>query len=85
MGGTAHPSLLFALTAGFLTALTPCVYPMIPITISIFGAKAGQPRGRALALATFYVAGHRRHVRRARHHLRAPRQGVRDVPGQSRG
>jgi thiol:disulfide interchange protein DsbD len=30
---------------------------MIPITISIFGAKTGVSRGRALALATFYVAG----------------------------
>jgi thiol:disulfide interchange protein DsbD len=53
----AHPTVLFALTAGLLTALTPCVYPMIPITISIFGAKTGVSRGRALALATFYVAG----------------------------
>jgi thiol:disulfide interchange protein DsbD len=53
----AHPTLLFALTAGLLTALTPCVYPMIPITISIFGAKSGVGRGRALALATSYVAG----------------------------
>src|SRR3954467_7235719 len=51
------PTALFALTAGLLTALTPCVYPMIPITISIFGAKTGVSRGRALALATFYVAG----------------------------
>jgi thiol:disulfide interchange protein DsbD len=50
-------ALLFALTAGFLTALTPCVYPMIPITISIFGAKTGVSRRRALLLATFYVAG----------------------------
>ena len=53
----AQPTVLFALTAGLLTALTPCVYPMIPITISIFGAKTGVSRGRALALATFYVAG----------------------------
>ena len=49
--------MIFALTAGLLTALTPCVYPMIPITISIFGAKAGVSRARALVLATFYVAG----------------------------
>ena len=54
---TAPPTVLFALTAGLLTALTPCVYPMIPITISIFGAKTGVGRGRALGLATFYVAG----------------------------
>ena len=49
-------AFLFAFTAGLLTALTPCVYPMIPITISIFGGK-GVPRARALLLATLYVAG----------------------------
>ena len=52
MDVSAHPSLLFALGAGLLTALTPCVYPMIPITLAIFGVKAGTPRWRALALAT---------------------------------
>jgi thioredoxin:protein disulfide reductase len=57
MNAGGHPSLLFALGYGVLTALTPCVYPMIPITVSIFGAKAGVPRGRALALATAYVVG----------------------------
>ena len=30
---------------------------MIPITVSIFGARAGVPRGRALLLATAYVPG----------------------------
>ncbi len=49
-------AFLFALTAGLLTALTPCVYPMIPITITIFGGK-GVPRARALLLATLYIAG----------------------------
>jgi thiol:disulfide interchange protein DsbD len=49
-------AFLFAFTAGLLTALTPCVYPMIPITISIFGGK-GVARGRALLLASLYVAG----------------------------
>jgi thiol:disulfide interchange protein DsbD len=53
--GTAS-AFLFALTAGLLTALTPCVYPMIPITISIFGGK-GASRGRAFLLATLYVSG----------------------------
>jgi thiol:disulfide interchange protein DsbD len=57
MGSTTHPSLLFALGYGVLTALTPCVYPMIPITVSIFGARAGVPRGKAIALATSYVVG----------------------------
>jgi thiol:disulfide interchange protein DsbD len=53
----AGAAFLFALTAGFLTALTPCVYPMIPITVSIFGAKTGVSRPRAMLLATSYVAG----------------------------
>ncbi len=49
-------AFLFALTFGFLTALTPCVYPMIPITISVFGGK-GTTRGKSMGLATLYVAG----------------------------
>src|SRR4051812_11132150 len=43
---------------GFQTSLTPCVYPMIPITLGIFGARGkGVTRRRALALATAYVVG----------------------------
>jgi thiol:disulfide interchange protein DsbD len=54
---SAHPSVFLALIAGLLTGLSPCVYPMIPITLAIFGVKAGTPRARALALASAYVAG----------------------------
>src|SRR5262249_22587756 len=44
--------------AGFLTSLTPCVYPMIPITLAIFGARGKDvSKRRALALATAYVVG----------------------------
>jgi thiol:disulfide interchange protein DsbD len=50
-------AFVFAFTAGFLTSLTPCVYPMIPITISVFGGRGGVSRGRAVLLATIYVAG----------------------------
>lgn len=52
--------LAFALVflGGVLTSLTPCVYPLIPITLSIFGARGEHVgRGRALALATVYVGG----------------------------
>jgi thiol:disulfide interchange protein DsbD len=53
---TSSPSVALALGFGLLTALTPCVYPMIPITLAIFGAK-GVSRRRAAALASAYVAG----------------------------
>src|SRR5690349_14593104 len=43
---------------GFLTSLTPCVYPMVPITLAIFGARGDKvSKGRAIALATAYVGG----------------------------
>jgi len=43
---------------GVLTSLTPCVYPLIPITLSIFGARGDEvKRGRAIALAAAYVGG----------------------------
>jgi len=47
-----------AFGAGFLTSLTPCVYPMIPITLAIFGARGKDvPRKRAVVLAAMYVGG----------------------------
>jgi cytochrome c-type biogenesis protein len=45
--------------AGVLTSLTPCVYPMIPITAGILAGSAGESRsrGRVLALTLTYVSG----------------------------
>ncbi len=49
---------LAAFGFGFLTSLTPCVYPMIPITLAIFGARGENvSKRRALGLATAYVGG----------------------------
>ena len=49
--------LLFV--AGVLTSLTPCVYPMIPITVGIIGGSTGPEasRGRVAALTAAYVTG----------------------------
>ena len=45
--------------AGVLTSLTPCVYPMIPITVSVISgtAKEGQTRSRTALLTLTYVLG----------------------------
>ncbi|HEY0883363.1 MAG TPA: cytochrome c biogenesis protein CcdA, partial [Archangium sp.] len=32
---------------GLLTSLTPCVYPLIPITVGVFGARQAQSKARA--------------------------------------
>jgi thiol:disulfide interchange protein DsbD len=42
---------------GLLTALTPCVYPLIPITVSVFGARKAEGRGKALMLTSSYIVG----------------------------
>ena len=70
---------------GLLTALTPCVYPMIPITVAIFGVKAGMPRWRAHRARRRVRRRHRRDVRRAGDGVRAVGQEVRHVPGQPVG
>jgi thiol:disulfide interchange protein DsbD len=48
---------LFA--AGVLTSLTPCIYPMIPITAGILAgsARQGQTRVRTIGLTASYVLG----------------------------
>ena len=48
-------AILFA--AGILTSLTPCVYPLIPITVSVFGARSREHRARSAALSAVYVGG----------------------------
>jgi thioredoxin:protein disulfide reductase len=57
MDVSTHPSVLVALGAGLLAGFSPCVYPMIPITLAIFGVKSGTPRARAIALASAYLVG----------------------------
>jgi thiol:disulfide interchange protein DsbD len=56
-----HHGVVFAYAAvfagGLLTALTPCVYPLIPITVSIFGAKKAARKAHAALLSATYVLG----------------------------
>ncbi|HWQ31515.1 MAG TPA: cytochrome c biogenesis protein CcdA [Blastocatellia bacterium] len=49
--------LWFALGFGFLALLTPCVFPMIPITVSFFTKKENQTRGQAVGQALIYCFG----------------------------
>jgi thiol:disulfide interchange protein DsbD len=42
---------------GLLTSLTPCVYPLIPITVGVFGARQADSRAKATVLTTLYVVG----------------------------
>jgi thiol:disulfide interchange protein DsbD len=62
IGGTLAsrglPVTLFAIfILGLALNLTPCVYPLIPITIGYFSQQSGSSRGRRVALSSLYVLG----------------------------
>jgi thiol:disulfide interchange protein DsbD len=42
---------------GLATSLTPCVYPMIAITVSVFGAKEAKSRLQGMLLSLTFVVG----------------------------
>ncbi len=56
-GGAMVWTLLGIFAGGMALNLTPCVYPLLPITVSYFGGKSGQGQGRLLGHGLFYLAG----------------------------
>ncbi len=50
-------AFLLVFFAGLGLNLTPCVYPMIPITVSYFGGQSGGQTSRTVLLAFFYLLG----------------------------
>jgi thiol:disulfide interchange protein DsbD len=49
--------LIFAILAGLASLLTPCVFPMIPITVSFFTKRANKTPRQGLTLAFIYGFG----------------------------
>lgn len=55
--GNLGVAIALCLVGGLLTALSPCVYPLIPITLSILGARQASSPLKGFALAGTYVGG----------------------------
>ena len=49
--------ILLAISSGLLALLTPCVFPMIPITVSYFTKQSEKSRGGAIAQSLVYALG----------------------------
>ena len=49
--------LWLAAVTGALSLLTPCVFPMIPITVAFFNSREGQTRSHAIRHALLFAAG----------------------------
>ncbi len=50
-------TLLGVFGGGLALNLTPCVYPLIPITVSYFGGRSGQRRGKLAVHGLLYLGG----------------------------
>lgn len=50
-------SFLAVYLGGVLVSFTPCVYPVIPITLACIGARGDGSRGRGFLLSLIYVTG----------------------------
>jgi thiol:disulfide interchange protein DsbD len=55
--GTWGLSLGLIFLAGLATSLTPCVFPMIAITVSVFGARQAKTKLEGAKLSTSFVLG----------------------------
>jgi len=49
--------LLISIAIGLLINLTPCVYPMVPVTLSFFSGQAGDNRSARIRLGLYYMLG----------------------------
>lgn len=55
--GGLFPFLVSAVLAGFAALLTPCVFPMIPITVSFFLKQSEKEHHKPVTMALIYCAG----------------------------
>ena len=81
-GGTLWALIIEAILWGFAALLTPCVFPMVPMTVSFFMKGEGGPaRGRFRAamygffIVALYTLPHRGHHRHHTHSGRRHRDG----------
>ena len=58
MGQSLFLAILVVFGMGVITSLTPCIYPMIPITLAVLGARTkGQSQLKSFSLSIAYVLG----------------------------
>ncbi len=57
LSGNILLALLFTFLGGLLSSFTPCVYPVIPVTVSYIGAHSGKSKFSGFYLSLFFVLG----------------------------
>ncbi len=49
--------VLLVFLGGLALNLTPCIYPIIPVTVGFFGSASGRSRGQTVSHAAVYILG----------------------------
>ncbi len=57
LGNNAPLAIILVFIGGVLSSLTPCVYPMIPVTVSYIGARSGKSKLHGFILSVFFTLG----------------------------
>lgn len=54
-----HPvfALAMVFTGGVAVSFTPCIYPIVPVTLGVIGARSAGARWRGFLLSSVYVLG----------------------------
>lgn len=55
--GAFYMAIFAAYLGGVLASFTPCVYPVIPITVAYIGARSSDSRTKGFMLSIIYVLG----------------------------
>lgn len=50
-------ALVLIFLFGLLTSLTPCIYPLIPITLTVLGTSESRSKSQSFAISLIYVFG----------------------------
>jgi thiol:disulfide interchange protein DsbD len=57
LAGASPLAYVMAYLAGVLVSFTPCIYPVIPVTVAYMASQSAGSRTRGLALSLVYVLG----------------------------
>lgn len=57
LAGGSFLAFLSVFLLGFLTSLTPCVYPVIPVIMGFVGSRSQGSKAKAFSLSVFFVLG----------------------------
>ncbi len=57
LSGSPVMAYVMAYVSGLVVSLTPCIYPMIPVTVAFISGQSAGSKSRGLILSVFYVLG----------------------------